>query len=853
MNNKYFIMLVLLGLLCVEANAQEIADPAKRTNYFEAKKEIEAQLELGPAKGVANKQLNRWLNFWEVRVDEDGNFPNTMKIYRDVKNFKNWSKKDALLSSEQWRLIGPSQPISTEGNNKNYYEGLGRVNCVRFDPDNPNILWAGAASGGVWKSLDGGQSWNTFSFTNFLSLGVTDIAVAESNPDVVYVSTGDLDASYGGSNKSYSLGLMKTTNGGQSWAITNFGEYQLADNVLMGRVLVHPENENIVITSSSEGIFRTENGGQNWDYVLDEGVMIDMEFMPGNPEVVYASTYNLYGDNFVFKSSDNGKSWKEVLTVAGTSRTALAVTPDNPDKVYCLFGDFEERDWDESGFHSFYVSEDQGDEWDEMAHKNSTVDFLGHANRNEFSNNSFSWYNMCLDVDPNDEYMIFAGGYHMGLSMDGGESWEMLWDYASGDLEMDVHVDLHDVQFRSSDEIFLGTDGGIYKSTNQGMRWEFISNDLSITQFYRIGCHPTNKNIILGGSQDNGTRMKNGNEWQHVSGGDGMECAVDPDFPSIYYSSSQSGDFYKTQNGILQYLFEIPGGAWTTPFEISKSNSNKFYAVGNGVYYTDNKGSSWDKYTNSNSRYISLALQDQGSSPYDIVYAGSRRQIRKFTSPEAEAVIISPGANSLTDIEADPTTEHKFWCTNGGFEDGKKVFEVNGSDVKNISYNLPNIPVHTIIHQNNSPGRLLIGTDTGVFFKEADSEEWAVYGKGLPEVIINELEVFYGNGETLLRAGTYGRGIWEVNLPIGPTDVADTKDNEWTIGPVPARDYIELANESIQGEIEVTMLDMGGKTVFENKYQTANIQMDVSSLNAGVYMLVISNGSRNWMEKVIVE
>jgi photosystem II stability/assembly factor-like uncharacterized protein len=845
---RYILLLFALFFITSEMYAQQVNETR---NYFQAKKQIEEQLKSTP-EGLPNKQMNRWLNFWEVRVDENGNFPNTLKVYRDLKNFDRWNKDAKLLNTKEWKLLGPTEPIVVNDDNHEYYHGLGRINCIRFDPTDPDILWAGAASGGLWKSTDGGMSWRTFEFTNLLSLGITDIAVAPSNPEVVYITTGDLDGSLAAGNKSYSLGVIKTTNGGIDWEVSNLGEYQLENNFMSGRILVHPEDENIVITSTSEGIFRTENGGQNWDNVLEQGVMVDMEFMPGNPDVVYASTYRS-GTNYVFKSDDNGESWLEVLEVKGTMRTALAVTPANPDKVYCLFVDYESYQMHLAGFHSFYVSDDQGDGWDLKAHKSSTINIIGKGEIDP--GYSYGWYYICLDVDPNDEDKIFAGGYHLGFSEDGGESWDMMWNHAPGDLEYSVHVDLHDVRFIGSKEVFLATDGGLYKSENAGMTWDFISKDMSITQFYRIGCNPNKKEEILGGCQDNGTRRSDGEDWVHVSGGDGMECIVDPDYDNTYYTSSQNGMLYRVNSNSSDFMNWVSGGNWTTPFEMSQSNHNHLYAVGSNVMYTTNRGDVWDNFNQGQwSQMTALELQQQEDSQFDIVYVANRKQVRMFTDPTATPVTYTPKVNTLTDIESDPNEEGRFWITNGGYEEGEKVLEFDGEEWVNISYNLPNIPVLTIVHQDDSPERLFIGSDAGVFYKEGGWKEWRRYGEGLPNVIINELEIFYGDKETLLRAGTYGRGVWEVDITPDPNSVYDvTKEDSWQIGPVPAIDYITLSNEEVNGITNIMLLDLSGKTIKSLEDVSNNILVDLNGISKGVYILQIENNGSKWTEKIIVE
>ncbi|EFK97407.1 conserved hypothetical protein [sediment metagenome] len=193
-------------------------------------------------------------------------------FFNEVESFRAKRTKSAIQANYNWRLLGPiGEPSSSRSEH-----GIGRVNIYSgFDPTNPDVYWAGSAGGGVWKSTNAGRNWFTFPFTQFLSLGVSDIGISPSNPNIVYVATGDADGS-SATRSPGSIGVIKTTNGGASWTTTNLNFY-LLDNKILGRLLVDPDDPNIVIVASFDGIYKTIDGGSIWAK-KSNGTFIDMEF-----------------------------------------------------------------------------------------------------------------------------------------------------------------------------------------------------------------------------------------------------------------------------------------------------------------------------------------------------------------------------------------------------------------------------------------------------------------------------------------------------------------------------------------------------------------------------------------------
>lgn len=709
------------------------------------------------------KQYKRWEHFWETRTLPDGTFPNGSNILRtwlkDSKTIRN--KKDGT-QSQQWSLLGPiNSPEELAGSRQ---QGLGRVNVVRFDPNDVNVIWAGSASGGVWKTTDGGSTWNTFDFTNFMSLGISDIAISPKDPNVVYVSTGDDDGTYGTAGAYYSIGLIKTYYGGTTWDTTSLSAV-LHDRFVTSRVLVHPDDYNIVYVATSKGIYISKDGGSTWDKKLQGTMIKDMEFMPGNPDIMNATSLSYSGRIDFYHSTDSGETWEKVHTLNDCIRANISVSPSNPHKVWAISA---RRNY--SSFHSYLISEDDGKTWDTYSDYTISPNILGRFKGvNNDAVTGQGSYDLCLAINPNNEDNVYVGGINIWKSNNGGNSFEILTHYSGWYNKFLLHADMHDLEFQpKTNMLYSGNDGGLYRSSDYGSTWEELTNGMSISQFYRIGLSTTDPNIVIGGLQDNGTSMKNEDGWFHVQAGDGMEAAVNPDDSKMIYATYYYGSLHRSTNGGSSFKKCIAAddvsenGAWVTPFLIDSSQSSVMYIGFQNVWKSTNYGikNSWEIVSNFNGQTLqSMAI---APSDHNVIYAATYGIVYVTYNAGESWQQIYNSSRPISYISVDPENPKRIWLSISGFYADSKVLEINDGNVKNISGNLLNVPVNCIIYQKDSPDRLYIGTDIGVFYSDYGSAYWEKYGDGLPNVIINELEIHYGTRK--LVAATYGRGIWETGL-----------------------------------------------------------------------------------------
>ncbi len=698
------------------------------------------------------KQFKRWESFMEPRVYPSGFFPKNIlwKEYQKIKN----NEKNTVAN---WSHMGPvNTPTDINSGTK---RGSGRINCIEFHPTNPNIFWVGSPSGGVWKTTDGGTTWSTTT-DNLPSIGISDIAANPLNPDILYIATGDGDAA-----DTYSIGILKSYDGGATWNTTG-SSLNITDYYTFRRILINPNDTNIIIATSNNGIFRTTDAGANWTNVIN-GNFKDLEFKPGDPSIVYATENNAA----IYKSTDGGASFTNIsgtITTADINRIELAVTPANPNVIYALCSSNSDN-----GFYALYKSSDNGNTWT-LKTDNTSINLLGWSQDGSDSGGQ-GWYDLSCAIDPADENTVYTGGVNIWKSTDAGTTWNINshW-YGAGGTQY-VHADQHTLDFNIlNNTLYSGNDGGLYKTSNGGNIWTDISDQLEILQIYRIGTSYTDSNITVAGCQDNGTMKKNASAWNSILGVDGMECIIDYTNANIIYAEYYYGSINRSTDGGYNFTDIKPSGtgngAWITPYILHPVTNTTIYAGFDEVYKSTNSGTSWTNISSgltggSNLRNIAVAPSDD-----QYIYAATYSNIWKTTNGGSTWTNITSNlpSNAITDIAIAQNNPNIIWVSLSGYNAGEKVFTSTdgGQNWTNYSTGLPNIPANTIVYEDNTNNALYLGTDLGVYYRNATMNSWIQFSDGLPNVIVNELEIHYPSQK--IRAGTYGRGLWESDLYSDP-------------------------------------------------------------------------------------
>ncbi len=802
--------------------------------YAEYERQVKAglrQREDKKADGIL-KQFQRWEYLMRCRTYPSGNLPDAGSQWKawNASLEKNPEMYAAQAALPLWSQVGASQVPSNGG-------GAGRINAARVDPSNSNIIWLATAGGGVWKTTDGGITWACLS-DKFPVTSISDIAIDPTNSNNVYVATGDRSGyTFGSANDFwggvYTSGVLRTTNGGTTWS-SAFPNLSQSDRSMIQRLLINPSNKNILLGAALDGIYRTTNGGASITKVLN-AYCHDMEWKPGDPNTVYAG-----GNGTIYRSTDAGATWVSIKTGVGSGRMSIEVSAANPSAVYAL-----------SEGSVFQYSGDGGTTWISKTYP--------------FGASFYGYYDIAFGVSPDNANVLYAGGLNTVRSSNGGTSWSNVDNWSSFTAANYVHADKHGFAFIAGqpNTAFALTDGGIFKTTNNGTNWADLSNGLMIAQIYRLGTSPQNTNLYLSGWQDNGCNLWNGTSWRQVFGADGMEAAIDATNQNLMYECYQNGGLQRSTNGGTNWSYIAPSfGNWITPFVLDPVTANRlYYGSSSALYLSNNNGTSWSSIAGSSLGEYGSAITVAPSNN-NIVYYASFGKILKCDVGAGTSVNITGtlpvNLTGINYIAVSNTDANKVWVCLGGYNAGNKVFSSTngGTNWTNISGTLPNLPVNTIVYQNNTANdRVYVGTDVGTYYRDNTTNAWKAFNNGLPNVMVHELEINYTSNK--LVAATYGRGIWQADLispsPIGvatTTIVNNDMQNpalNFSVSPNPASNFVSVKVTGATDKISVGIYNIkDGKQLIYNSYanaQVKDIKIKVDQLKEGVYVMRVQSGT----------
>ena len=690
------------------------------------------------AKGFNQWKRKEW--FLEPRLYPSGKMENlTLKTWKEYDRYLK-SQSSSRSTHGSWGFLGPTSNAT----------GLGRINAIAFHPSDADIMYIGSANGGVWKTINGGDTWSNIT-PNIPLLSIADIKLSPSNANVIYILTGDGDPRPGESNihtqtEVSSIGILRSPDAGATWYPTGF-TYDHPSAIIPTKLLIHPSNVNIQYVVSENGIHRTTDNWENNTNDFSSSVIYDIEFKPDNANIMYAS-----GDNEILKSTNGGDDWSTVTDVdfsfGSASRIELAIAPSNAAYVYALVANW-------GGYIEFLRSNNQGSN-NTWASQNTTASTLGQ----------FADYCIALAVDPSDHTDVFGGMQWINRSLDEGVTWTSIVDI--------VHADIHDVAYRNG-ALWVCCDGGLYKSTDEGNNWTDVTNGMAITEIYRIAGTPLNNNLYFTGCQDNGTMRRNGNTtaFDVAFGNDGMTPMINYENSNTVYVSWQNGSFARSTTGGGNGSFTtltIPGGNgnWISPSIMDPVNPDTIFVGTSSVYRSYDTGTNWQNIGNPLGSNLTNCLA-QGTSNRNRMYASSAQFIAR-----SDNVYAGPGITTwtpigaevpnlfITGIAVDPTNSSRAFVSLSGYSDGEKVYRTTDAGVNwdNISGSLPNVPVNCIVFdENGSAGdALYIGTDIGVFYRDNDFDDWIYFSNSLTPVNISDL--YINDADNTVVAGTYGRGLW---------------------------------------------------------------------------------------------
>lgn len=781
---RIFSLIILSQFLVSALHSQQ-----RVKNFREMSRRMNAYYDSVGKKSPGYKQWKRWEWYYSTRTGENGMLVDNERLNREALQTSSANRSSLTGRTEantgSWTPLGPS---SVSSSNK----GIGRINRIAFHPTNANTMYVASATGGLWITTDAGANWYSYS-EGIPNMSLTGVAVDYSNPSTIYILTGDADAAYSGARGQFeygktSIGVLKSYDGGFTWYKTGlrWGE---SDGMIGYKLLMHPLNPAFLFVATNKGIYRTTDGAANWTLTTTSDPFYDVEFQPGNSNVVYASGTR-FDSIVVMKSTNIGLNFTKTQGIkrsdnfegnSAMNRSALAVSTANSNYVYLFAGPCTAA----GSFQGFYRSTDAGESF---TLRTNTPNILGATSGGTDAKDQHS-YDICVAVSPSNINRLACGGIRLWTSTNGGSSFS--WQDDAFSSFSYYHPDIHDLAYHPLDnsKLYMCADGGVYLSLNNGADWTSVSGNLGVTQYYKIaastGAGLGLENVVIGGTQDNGTNKRGsggGSDFSPLTGSDGMDCLIDPDNLNVYITSAQEGVFNYTGNAGSSFgKFadpDIVGNAinktvksrWLTPVAEIAGSTNQFILgyspvvlatnFGGGFAFIDLgwSGLSFVKTARGNPNRIYIGDNDRLSS----------NLIKTTTNQGSSWTTVLDESNSVpvTDLAFDPTNGSRIWITYGGYTSGRKVRYTSdgGANWTYVNGTLPNVPINCILYDGSSgaaPDALYVGTDIGVFYKDNNLGDWIPFSNGLPVVEITDLEMHPTLG--LLRAGTYGRGMWETS------------------------------------------------------------------------------------------
>ncbi|HVF62235.1 MAG TPA: hypothetical protein VNJ70_20685 [Thermoanaerobaculia bacterium] len=762
---------------------------------------------------VSRKPFLRWFWVWDQRAYPLDEIP-AGALQRGVAETEAFAATQAAGADSplQWTAIGPSPVLGGQiGRTGGTREMAGRMTDIAIHPTDPNRWLVGGAHGGIWETRDAGSTWSSLT-DDQPSLATGSIAIAASDPQVIYVGTGEAAFS---ADAYDGAGLLKSTDGGATWSVlatATFAEASFSD------VKVDPANADVLVAATSRGIagrgptnpqrpprglFRSTDGGATWSPRL-VGAMVsatDIEPDPTSFNRMYAGIGEIFGDpsNGVYRSLDGGVTWTRIegllvpwqnppFAQRGVGRVELAIAPSQPATLYVSIQDAINGVPNDAGLLGLWRTDNAWDPeplWVQVPTglTDNGTGVFGYCgwNRAFASPSGQCWYDHELSVDPANPGILYAGGIEL-WKLDG-----VLWTDVSQTLENPqggIHVDQHTMAW-AGNRLVVGNDGGVWSTTDGGVTWNDHNIGLNTIQYYDGSAHPASL-IALAGSQDNGSHLWTGiPEWDWIAGGDGADNAISATDPNNDWAvSSQFLNISRTTNGGASFTaansgIDATNAPFIARFESCPANPNVMIAGTDNLWRSNDffdGGASWtangpeEGATRANQiTAMAFAPADDTCSTY--AYGNGSGVLRLTIDGGKNWRDLDPAAavpgRFVTDLAFDPTNTAILYVTLSGFDEGTPgqpghLFKTTSALAEpplwsNVSPPV-NLPANSIAVNPSSPSTLYVGGDVGVWLSTDGGATWAHSGPpdGMPNVAVFEVQTDATGAK--IFAFTHGRG-----------------------------------------------------------------------------------------------
>ena len=697
-------------------------------------------------------------------------------------------------SLPQWVNIGPA-PMKNSAMGNVLIDVSGRVKALLVHPQNGNIVYAGTAQGGVWKTTDGGSHWVPLT-DDQASLAIGALAMDPTGPNTIYAGTGE---PHPGLDNYYGAGILKTTDGGATWTRLGAAEFT---GLGIASIVIDPSNTRTLYVASARtgvagattptrGIYKSTDGGATWQALLtctNCWGASDLVMDAANSATLYAA----FGGHGIYKTTNGGANWTQLtngLPQSNYRRIELGISASNPSVLYAGYHYREQGQYDGA---LVFRTQDGGANWIWLQ---QTPNYCTGQ----------CWYDNIIGVDPTDPNTVYLGGSANYIwqpttrikevvikSTDGGITW---WDMTpNNDPAHTLHPDMHAIAFDPSEHntIWVGNDGGVFRSTDGGQTWLARNNGLSTLQFTGIAIHPSKPSVVYGGMQDNNKAKTDGSSvvWDALDAGG--YAAIDPFNPSYYYGTRYGIQFQRNDRGgsapISDWPVKISGinhndrALFYAPFALDPSSQGVLYYGTHRLYRTANRGDLWapisGDLTKGEGSISAIAVAPSAAGTIYVGTSDGNVWGTANTGGSWSSVTKVPLPNRfVSGIAVLHNDDQTVYVVYNGFDSHTPnrpghVFKSTdmGRSWQNISANLPDIPALCIVLDRDAPGILYIGSDVGVFRSTNDGTSWEPFSNGLANVAVVDLAI--DPTHDVLVAATHGRSVYRIDLPAAPQATA---------------------------------------------------------------------------------
>lgn len=747
---------------------------AEQPNVFEIQQAYRAYFDTHPFEKNAYTQFYKHFMHWArpfTQADGSIHEPTVKEQQLLETTAQSLRAREAELRSaeEGWRFVGPKQTFDTDGQTEVTWQT--NIYSIAIAPSNPNIVYAGGETGGVWKTTDKGLHWELLTLSvSHGSFGA--VAVHPTDPNTVYACTGGK--------------IIKTTDGGLNWS-----NAYTENNLWVNEIAIKADQPDVVLAAADQGLLRSANGGANWTKIHTQQTWA-VKFKPGDPATAFCIRKSGSSSDFRV-STDGGATFNNSNTgwytpAAGQTVTGgmIAVCPSNPSKVYAyLCGEGGNL----GGYIGVFRSSNNGASWTNTNPANAIGQpYTIPTHTNLMDANGVDWftqgfYDMAIMVNPNNDNQLIAGGCSWFKSNNGGQTWEAFGGYVGG-LPWS-HPDIQALAAQGND-LWITSDGGINYSNNFGFTMEARMNGISGSDNWGFDAG-WNEDVLVGG------RYHNGNMAWHESFPEGKFYRMGgAESPTGYVNPGDARKTYHSDIGGYRLKGGFNDGVTYFPVGLFPNESYAYYANSEMVWdprcwnivFLGNENKIW-KSTDGGASFSLLYTfpGDAERRVYDIEVSRANPEVlycsqwdgtddaiwRSNNGGQTWTLLTKlplPNNNDRVKLAASAEDENVLWAAVTYGSNGKKIYKTTDGGQTWINLTtalLNNIRISNIMAQYGTDGGIYLGTNVGVFYRNNSMSDWQPYSMGLPvSAETNRLKPFYKDGK--IRNGTWGFGVWEAPL-----------------------------------------------------------------------------------------